>query len=535
MKIEKQYVHLPVKNGAEKAIFQFLLDGQVAREFDVELATDGPPDWWAFYDVSAFRGKEISIRARNLVGEDAAAKLPELIQQGDDIKGAENLYRETHRPQFHFTSRRGWNNDPNGMVYHNGEYHLYYQHNPFGIKWGNMHWGHAVSTDLAHWQELPIALYQNGLKDMAFSGGGNVDPRNTAGWKTGDEDVIFVSFTSTGRGECVAYSSDRGRTFTDYKGNPVIKHRGRDPKVVWYEPETKWVMVLYDEVEGKWRYAFYESRDLKSWAYMSAVDGFYECPEFFDLPMDGDERNRKWVLHGAERREEGGKRHVARSSYMVGAFDGRAFIPETGIMDGHLGPNFYAAQTFSNVPGNRRIMIGWLSGVTYPGMPFSQGFTAPLELTLRATPDGPRLLFYPVEELDVLRTRTHRFGGKTVAEADAFLEKIGAELLDILMEIEPNGADVELNVRGQAVTYRASDRTLSFRDKTARLEAIDGKIHLRALVDRCVMEVFGNQGRIALSAAGDLFPKRETPLRLLGGDAARVVNLTAHELKSMWG
>ena len=145
------------------------------------------------------------------------------VVSSDTIQGAEDLYREKHRPQFHFSSRRGWNNDSNGLVFYQGEYHLYYQHNPYGWNWGNMHWGHAVSTDLVHWQELPIALYPRQFGDWCFSGSAVVDADNTGGFKAGEQDVIVAAYTSTGRGECIAYSNDQGRTFTDYPGNPVVK------------------------------------------------------------------------------------------------------------------------------------------------------------------------------------------------------------------------------------------------------------------------------------------------------------------------
>ena len=162
------------------------------------------------------------------------------------------MYQEKYRPQFHFSPRIGWNNDPNGLVFYKGEWHLYFQHNPYGWNWGNMHWGHAVSTDLVHWTQLPIAIYPFKYGDWVFSGGAVVDEDNTAGFKSGAEEVIVASYTSTGRGEAIAYSNDRGRTFTDYAGNPVVKHQGRDPKIIWYGPGKHWVMAVYDE-EGRRR------------------------------------------------------------------------------------------------------------------------------------------------------------------------------------------------------------------------------------------------------------------------------------------
>src|SRR5262249_26639977 len=184
------------------------------------------------------------------------------IEQSDEHKASEPLYTEKLRPQFHFSSRRGWLNDPNGLVYSRGEYHLYYQHNPFGWSEGNKYWGHAVSRDLVHWQELPIAISPKSYGDWVWSGSAVVDAANTAGWRKGEESVIVAAYTSTGRGECIAYSNDGGRTFADFEGNPVVTHTkgdGRDPRLLWYgaraDPSEKrdgsgvpghWVMAVYD-------------------------------------------------------------------------------------------------------------------------------------------------------------------------------------------------------------------------------------------------------------------------------------------------
>jgi len=527
--IERRYLHLPVTNGAAKRRVRYLIDGRTVREFDIELA-DGEPDFWVFSDVSRFRGRTLTIEVDRLPSDSQGLAS---IVQADEVPGADSLYREKLRPQFHFTSRRGWNNDPNGMVYSDGEYHLFYQHNPYGIKWGNMHWGHAVSRDMIHWEELPVAIYPHRFGDWVFSGGGTTDPHNTAGFQTGDEEVIIASYTSTGRGECIAYSNDGGRTFREFEGNPVVTHRGRDPKIVWYEPQKKWVMIVFDEPRGEWRYALYESKDLKHWQYLSAIPGFHECPELFEMPVDGHQDNKKWVVYGAERRDEKGRRRVARSSYMVGSFDGHTFTPETGILGGHLGPNYYAAQTFSGAPNGRRVMMGWLSGAVYPNMPFSQGMTVPLELSLRTTPDGLRLFFYPVKELESLRQEAHLARGLTIERADAMLKDIDAELLDLAIAFEPRGGELRLDVRGVPILYHGPEQTLSFRNKTARLGPIGGKIHLRVLIDRSVIEVFGNKGRAALSAGGELFSEEQPDIRL-SGDRAGAIDLEVYELQSIW-
>jgi len=286
-------------------------------EFGIELAP-AAPSFWTFLDMEKYQGQQATIDVDRLPSDSQGLTQ---VRQDDEVPGAATLYQEKYRPQFHFSPRVGWNNDPNGLVYYKGEWHLYFQHNPYGWKWGNMHWGHAVSRDLAHWTELPIAIYPYKFDDWVFSGGAVVDKDNTAGFKSGAEDVIVASYTSTGRGEAIAYSNDRGRTFTDYEANPVVKHQGRDPKIIWYAPGRHWVMAVYDE-EGtgepvKRQIAFYTSTDLKAWTLQSKLDGYFECPEIFPLRADGNTKGaERWVVYAAD------------GAYQVGTFDGKTFTPD---------------------------------------------------------------------------------------------------------------------------------------------------------------------------------------------------------------
>ncbi len=246
LQITKRYLRLPVKNGAQKRRMKFVVDGETVREFEIELA-DGQPDFFAISDVGPSAGKALKIEVDSLPADSAAL---EAIVESDKLPNQQKLYQEALRPQFHFTSRRGWLNDPNGLVFHDGEWHLFYQHNPFGVQWGNMHWGHAVSPDLVHWRELPIALYPKQFGDWAFSGSAVVDEKNTSGFGKAEEPPLVLAYTSTGRGECIAYSADRGRTWTEYEGNPVVRHQGRDPKLLWHEATSRWIMAVYQEKKG---------------------------------------------------------------------------------------------------------------------------------------------------------------------------------------------------------------------------------------------------------------------------------------------
>jgi len=321
--VNHQYLIFPVRGGSPQVIMQLTRPGSVMREFSIELARSAEVDWWAFYDVSAFHGQTLACEMMTgAISPEEATWLDRAIQQADQPPEMEGLYAERYRPQFNFTPRRGWNNDPNGMVYYAGEWHMYYQYNPFGVQWGNMHWGHAVSRDLVHWQELPLALYQRSLMDMAFSGGGLVDWGNSAGFQQGSQPPLVVAFTSTGRGECLAYSNDNGRTLREWEGNPFLVHTGRDPKITWFEKTQRWVLIIYEELDnGERGYAFYDSPDLKRWTRRSFLSGYFECPELFQLALDGDTKDLRWVIHGC-------KWEQSRSTCLVGQFDGQTFTAE---------------------------------------------------------------------------------------------------------------------------------------------------------------------------------------------------------------
>jgi fructan beta-fructosidase len=516
--VEKRYLNLPVKNGAPKRRVRFEVGSETVREFDIELAEDRP-DFWAFADVSPFHGKKLVIETKLPDG----SKALEQIAPSDEIAGSADLYREKYRPQFHFTSRRGWLNDPNGLVYANGEYHLFYQHNPYGWGWGNMHWGHAVSKDLFHWQELHVALYPKCYDDWCFSGSAVVDRDNTSGWRKGKGPLLVCAFTSTGRGECVAYSNDLGRSWTECDGNPVIKHNGRDPKLIWHAPSKKWVMAVYDETAKARDVAFYTSRDLNKWTFASRIGGFFECPDLYPLPVDGDAKNVKWILSAAD------------GKYLVGRFDGMKFVKESGKHQVWYG-NFYAAQTYDNAPDGRRIQIGWGNGIAFPGMPFNQQMTVPVELTLHTTEDGLRLFAEPVKEIEWLRAGKAVAKGMTLRPGEDHAVATNGELLDIGAEVRPAGAEqVTFTARGVPVVYDAKKAVLSCRSHVAPLKPRkDGTVRLRILVDRGSVEVFGNDGQIALSVGVLVPPDRRSLILSAKGGEAKVSALTVDLLKSAW-
>jgi fructan beta-fructosidase len=446
------------------------------------------------------------------------------------------LYHETWRPQFHFTPRENWTNDPNGLVYYKGEYHLFFQHNPKGREWGNMTWGQAVSPDLLHWKQLPNAIEPDALGTI-FSGSAVVDWNDTAGFQTGDEKTLSAIYTAAGgtspesKGQpftqCLAYSNDRGRTWTKYARNPVLGHiikENRDPKVVWHAPTRKWIMGLFKDGNT---YALFSSPNLKDWRHLQdiTVPNCGECPDFFEMPIDGDKGKAKWVFT------------AANGHYLVGSFDGRKFTAETGPHQVDYGKNFYAVQTYSDIPrsDDRRIQIAWMNGGKYPDMPFNQQMSFPCELRLHTFPEGQRLTRLPVKEIERLRGRKHAWTNEPLAPGRNLLKGINGDLFEIRAEIEPRDAEsVGFKIRGEPVTWSAKNKKLSCLGAEAPLEPLDGRIRLHILVDRTSIEVFGNDGRVSLTSCFLPAPDNRSLETTAAGPAAQVISLEVYELRSAW-
>jgi sucrose-6-phosphate hydrolase SacC (GH32 family) len=393
-----------------------------------------------------------------------------------------------------------------------------------------MHWGHAVSKDLVHWSERGEALYPDKLGPM-FSGSAVVDWKNTSGFGKDGKPPLVLIYTAAGNPtvQCLACSTDGGQSFTKYAGNPVVKQitpGNRDPKVFWHAPSGRWVMTLYVELAGKHTIHLLTSPNLKDWTVRSHVAGFFECPDLFELPVDGEQGRSRWVLTAAS------------SEYMVGRFDGVHFSPETPKLPGHRGRGFYAAQTFSDIPpqDGRRIQIGWLQAPS-PGMPFNQCMSVPLELKLVTTSEGPRLTHTPIRELEVLRTRTTKAGPLRLRPGDANpLAAASGELLDVVAVLEPEkSAVVTLTVRGVPVTYETEKQELVVNGHRAPAPLRSGKLDLRILADRTAFEVFASGGRTYVPMP--VIPKadnRTVGVTVQGGEV-QFQALDAHEVRSIWG
>ncbi len=478
------------------------------------------------------------------------------------------------RPVVHFTPPANFMNDPNGLVYFEGEYHLFYQHNPQGNEWGHMSWGHAVSRDLLAWEHLPVALREeDGL--MVFSGSAVVDARNTSGLcaeqpgaRTACLIAIYTAHRRDRQTQNLAVSRDRGRTWTKYAGNPIIDERMadfRDPKVFWHEATARWIMAVALPKEHRIR--FYGSPDLKAWTALSdfgpsgATGGVWECPDLFPLTIEGTTDTR-WVLIVSI--NPGGIAGGSGTQYFVGGFDGVRFTPDSGAGAtrwADYGKDFYAAQSWSDVPAGRRVWVGWMSNWEYanrePTATWRGAQSLPRELTLRRDANGLSLVQRPVGELARWRSEPASRAGLSLGATPTPLIDIVEAPLEVQLTIDPGTATrivIGLEATGDRagaseatlVTYDRPKATLSVdRTRAGRADfherfpgRQDAPLRLRdnaplaltVVLDRSSIEVFGEDGAVVITDR--VFPtaaRRRLAIHAEGG-AATVTRMDAWRL-----
>lgn len=456
------------------------------------------------------------------------------------------IFDELQRPQFHFTPEKNWMSNPNGLVYYKGEYHLFYQHNPMGKECGYMHWGHAVSTDLVHWEHLPIALFpDNDSKDKdsctAFPGSGIVDQNNLTGLQKGEEKTILLFYTSQKCGQRLAYSNDKGRTWLKYEKNPIIAFNetddARDPKVIWHEPSKQYVMVLYRRANNNDKHkgiSFYTSKNLIDWEFKNHVIGFFECPDLVELPVNRRADDKKWVLFDGD------------GSYVIGMFDGEKFISETPKLQSDFGANYYATQTWSNIPESdgRTIQIAWMKGAEFPEMPFNGQMTFPCELALKKYLEGTKLTRKPVKEIELLHLKGEIYENKNLIPGinKNLLNNIKGDCFHIIGNFKIKTADsfgfmVHLDKKndGTEIMYNVKTKTLTCLGKSAVVEPIDGVIKLEILLDRTSLEIFANDGKVSMSSALVPTEKKSIGIYLFNtGGEILVEKLEVFPMKSIW-
>jgi fructan beta-fructosidase len=486
------------------------------------------------YDLAGHQGRTLRVRFHSYKKDESA---PILIQR--EIPGRDT---SDQKPAFHIHNRLGLLNDPNGLVYHNGEYHLFHQ---FNYNVSHCDWAHYASKDLMHWEERPIGIYHDVLGSM-HSGSATVDVLNTSGWQQGDVPPLILAYTSAlGHGaggdsiqtQCIAYSTDGGRTLTKFEGNPVLgrdqrsieanpSQHARDPKVFWFSPtqgrdptaeDGYWVMVLF-KGDG---HTIYTSADLKQWERHGSIEGFRECPELFPLAVDGDPSRVKWIIYGG------------KGKYHIGAFDGKVFLPQTEeqtpmFYDGRC----YASQTFNNTkPGwggqPRRIQVCWQGG--------RKGqISLPNELTLRDTPLGLRVCMLPVKEIKNLYTQHTTFDGLELESGhDNPLADLKSGLYDIEIEADLSLAEqLILTVCGQPLVVKVTQQGLSLGNQMK----IPGtkKLSLRVVVDNTSQDVyFGQHGLFYSPRMVEPGSDKSIHMEIKGGKAV-LSKCRVRELKSIW-
>lgn len=459
-----KYLLLPIQEEKDEA--QVLLDTGSKDDtwMDVRLAQNGS-DYYVPFALG--KGKTATVKILGLKKDALALNLLKLSDTFDTTN------TDYYRPSYHFTPLYGWMNDPNGMVYKDGEYHLYFQYNPYGSKWGNMHWGHAVSKDLVHWEHLDPAIARDPVGHI-FSGSSVVDKKNTAGFGKNAIIAIYTNHSvNHGEVQCIAYSNDNGRTFTKYEGNPVLTPFDglkdfRDPKVFWYEKGKCWYMIVSADKETR----FYKSKNLKKWDYVSAFGkGLgqqpcqYECPDFFQLPVNGDKKKMKWVM--TMNINPGCWFGGSATEYFVGDFDGKKFTcpdaDEVKWLD--WGKDHYATVTFSNT-GDRVLGITWMSNWQYANLtPFKQNRGAnglPRELKLYEKNGKYYISEDVAPEVYALRKDT-----KNVVDASVAGEKMLAGVaanMEGAFEIEADVTPDANGIAGIEISNNKRERTLIYFD-----------------------------------------------------------------------
>lgn len=447
------------------------------------------------------------------------------------------------RPQYHFSPPANWLNDPNGLVYYRGEYHLFYQYHPDSSVWGPMHWGHAVSKDLVNWQHLPVALFPD-EHGAIFSGSAVIDWDNSAGFGKEAMVAIFTHDRKSGQCQSLAYSTDCGRTWTKYSGNPVLLapdnlHDFRDPKVFWYAGNGAghWVMLL----AARDAIRFYTSLNLIDWTPAGIFGekhgshaGVWETPDLFKLPVDSGPESC-WVLTAGI--GNGGPGGESGMQYFVGQFDGRTFTSENPpgtVLWADFGADYYAAQSWSDEPNGRCLMIGWQTNWQYanlvPTTTWRGSFSLPREMSLKRTAAGVRLFQQPVPEILTQRGVPSRWQKLSVTPGSNLLEGLTGDSFEInaVFQINPrvvgfgfrvrvgNGEQTTIgyDVRAQTVFVdRSNSGQTSFEKGFARVHSAEmapdkGFIHLQIFLDRSSIEVFANDGQVTI--ADTIFPAQDS-------------------------
>jgi len=494
MIIEKKYLVLPINNRTVMKKLEFYDGNNLVFDVDVRLDFISP-DYEAYLEMTPFIGQNLLVVCEQLSLPDCK-KIT--LKQTDSIPAGDKE-QEKYRPFVHFTAQRGWINDPNGLVYTNGEYHLFYQHNPGGTNWGNMHWGHAVSKDLFHWEHKPCALYPDKY-GTEYSGCAIIDKDNIAGFKKNANDVMLVYYTCApwnnklatlkAPGQCLAYSTDNGETLVKYNdGAPIIPNilaANRDPKVIYCDELGKYVMALY--LDGN-EYCIMTSENLLNWDMLQRFNiDDTECPDFFPLPVEGEspDEPRKWVYIGAAGR------------YVVGVFNDGIFDIKQWNKPTHYGHNCYAAQSYSNIPDGRVIRFAW-NTASAPNANFNCSMGTPCEMTMVKRNGEYIVLINPIKEIASIREDFYCASDINISSDKKLITHLDYACFDIIIEgIFDGKSVVTVSVFGMDVVCDMANNKLTFDDCSCPLSS-DGKtFNLRLIPEKNSIEIYAHDGEFTL-------------------------------------
>jgi sucrose-6-phosphate hydrolase SacC (GH32 family) len=526
-KIAGKYISFRIGGGdyEHDTCLNLLVNGKVVKSATGWRSDRLVPASW---DVSSFFGQTVRIQIVDAAsGEWGHINVDEIVQTDRPerlpaVTGP--LYQEAFRPQFHFTARQwtmdrlnpgmqqeGWVNDLNGLIYYEGEYHLFAQ------RWAKC-WIHAVSSDLVHWTELEPAFWEEQAGSGVQSGTCVIDYKNTSGLSPDKANPAMVAFFPRwdNRSQCIAYSLDRGRSWRFYERNPILVRRERDPKVFWYAPGNHWVMVLY----GDSQYHLLTSTNLLNWRdEQHPVQDSFECPDFFELPVDGNRDHMKWVLM------------QGNGKYSIGSFDGTEFKEETERHPCDMGPNFYATQTWHNTDtgDGRRIQAAWMRGSSFPDMPFNQQVSFPCELTLHKTRNGLRIFRTPIQEIALLHNGQDTWTNRVLKANQVLSLQPSGRLFHIQAKLSiPEGAKLTFNLRGNPVVL--TSKTIESGASPASVGDTIKTVEI--LLDCASVEVFVNGGEI--SSTRYVLPNENGLSVKAESGAVTIESLSIYPLKSTW-
>lgn len=512
--IKNNYLIFPVNTLAADKKLIFKKADKTVYELDIKLDNFNP-DFYAYIDVSRFIGQTLNITVNPEMKLD--------FRTADEMD-IDNLYSEALRPQIHFTAKNGWLNDPNGLICLDGIYHMFYQYNPAENKWGNMHWGHAVSKDLIHWKEQKNALFPDDRGTM-FSGCAILDEKNLLGKNDNDSKAALLYYTTTSPfTQNISYSTDGFKTIEKYAGNPIIpcmEHGNRDPKVIFCDELQCYIMALYliDDI-----FCILKSDDLVNWNEIQRLhlQGDNECPDIF--PLTDEHGQRKWVFIGAHGR------------YLVGRFENCKFVAEQEIMPFHYGDTAYAAQTFSNLPNGRIVRMVW-DRWDLPACGFNGQMGIPTEMSLSKFEDSYYLQATPVKEIESIYKTTACYKNIKIAPENNFCAVL--EDTPYIFKINSklnNCGKAELSIFGRTISLDFQKNEIVIGNVSAPVSITGANLDLTIIIDRCSIELFADSGKIYMSCLDiNSVCDRNLPCFIIKTDSETVVEaIEMYSLNSIW-